>query len=201
MYFHRGNKIKSSQQICLEGIRKTIDILQCTICNPNVHLTITNNLIDNHEESIDKINLLNRPPIRKYYSSDSKPLREYTYKEGNRLLNEMAKDRNLFINLYNDKQSSAGLDKAKIVAESAISAIEFKLQFHHKTECIHTDEKTTRKHLTCTPEMDRATLVHIAEQELMDLQKLSPKENNVEVIQNSKSSFIIDSLHRFCIDL
>jgi hypothetical protein len=110
MYFHRANKIKSGQQVCLEGIRKTIDILQCTICNSTVHLTITNNLIDNQEKQIDKINLLNRPPIRKQLPSVELPLTEYTDKEENRLLNEMTKDRKLFINLYKDKQSSAGLE-------------------------------------------------------------------------------------------
>lgn len=110
MYFHRANKIKSGQQVCLEGIRKTIDILQCTICNSTVHLTITNNLIDNQEKQIDKINLLNRPPIRKQLPSVELPLTEYTDKEANRLLNEMTKDRKLFINLYKDKQSSAGLE-------------------------------------------------------------------------------------------
>jgi hypothetical protein len=110
MYFHRANKIKPGQQICLEGIRKTIDILQCTICNPNVHLKITNNLIDHQEKSIDKINLLNRPPLRQYLSPIEAPLTKYTDKEANRLLKDMAKDRKLFLNLYNNKQSSAGLN-------------------------------------------------------------------------------------------
>jgi hypothetical protein len=77
------------------------------------------------------------------------------------------------------------LDKAKIYAENAISAVEFQLQFLHKTECFHVDNKTIQKHLTCTSEMDRAILIRIAEQELIDIQKLSPKEKNVEVVHRT----------------
>lgn len=61
MYFHRANKIKPAQQICLEGIRKITDILECTICNSNIHLTITNNLNNNN----------NNKQSRKSFSSPS----------------------------------------------------------------------------------------------------------------------------------
>jgi len=108
MYFHRANKVKPAQQICLEGIHKTTEILECTICNPNIHLTITSNLINNKEKLINQINLLNRPPIRKQIPSIELPLTEYTDQDANRLLIEIAKDRKLLINLYTDKQSSAG---------------------------------------------------------------------------------------------
>jgi hypothetical protein len=109
MYFHRANKVKPAQQICLEGIHKTTEILECTICNPNIHLTITSNLINNNKEKqINQINLLNRQPIRKQIPSIELPLTEYTDQDANRLLIEIAKDRKLLINLYKDKQSSAG---------------------------------------------------------------------------------------------
>jgi hypothetical protein len=111
MYFHRANKIKPAQYICLEGIRKSTEILECTICNPNIHLTITSNLINIKEKPIDQTNLLNRPPIRKELPSIEPPLTEYTDKEATRLLNEIAKDRKLLINLYTDQQSSPGLSE------------------------------------------------------------------------------------------
>lgn len=110
MYFHRANKVKPGQAICLEGIRKTTEILQCTICNPNIHLTITGNLMHAQEKPINKGGLLNRPPIRKALPSAELPLTEYTDKDANRLLNEVAKDRKLLIDLFTDKQPSAGLD-------------------------------------------------------------------------------------------
>jgi hypothetical protein len=109
MFFHRANKVKPAQQTCLDGIRKGTEILQCTICNPNIHLTITGNLVNIKEEKIIKVNLLNRSPIRRQLPSFEMPLTEYTDKEANRLLVEIAKDRKLLINLYTDKQSSAGL--------------------------------------------------------------------------------------------
>jgi len=109
MYFHRANKIKPAQQICLEGIRKATEILECTICNPNIHLTITSDLIHMKQKQINKISLLNRSPIRKQLPSVEIPLTEYTDKEANRLLIEVAKDRKLLINLYTDKQPTTGL--------------------------------------------------------------------------------------------
>jgi hypothetical protein len=112
MYFHRANKIKPAQMTCLEGIRKTTEILECTICNPNIHLTITNYLITNKEQQKNKTNLLNRPPIRKQLPSMDIPLTEYTDKEANRLLIEVAKDRKLLIDIYTNKQSSAGLNSS-----------------------------------------------------------------------------------------
>ena len=108
MYFHRANKVKPNQQLCLEGIRKTSEILQCTICNPDIHLTITSNLIHMKEKPITKPNLLNRPPIRKEFSSIESPLTEYADQEAIRLLNEVAKDRKLLIDLYTDNQASTG---------------------------------------------------------------------------------------------
>jgi hypothetical protein len=110
MYFHRANKVKPAQQTCLEGIRKATEILECTICNPNIHLTITTDLITNKEQQINKTNLLNRPPIRKQLPSIEIPLTEYTDKEANRLLIEVAKDRKLLIDIYTNKQPSSGLD-------------------------------------------------------------------------------------------
>jgi len=109
MYFHRANKIKPAQQICLEGIRKATEILECTICNPNIHLTITSDLIHMKQKQINQISLLNRSPIRKQLPSVEIPLTEYTDKEANRLLIEVAKDRKLLINLYKDKQPTTGL--------------------------------------------------------------------------------------------
>jgi hypothetical protein len=73
------------------------------------------------------------------------------------------------------------LDKAKIEAHQTISIIESQLKCLDKAECLHNNEKITRKHLTCTPDMDRKTLVRIAEEELMYLQKLSSKEKSIEV--------------------
>ena len=109
MYFHRANKIKPAQQTCLEGIQKATEILECTICNPTVHLTITNNLMHPKGKPRPKANLLSRPPIRKRLPSSEIPLTEYTNKEANRLLVEVAKDRRLLLDLYGDNQSSAGL--------------------------------------------------------------------------------------------
>lgn len=109
MYFHRANKVKPAQQTCLEGIEKTTEILECTICNPNIHLTMTNNLINSQDNIINTPNLLNRPPIRKQLPSTDLPLTEYTNKEANRLLAEVANDRRLLINLFHDKQPSVGL--------------------------------------------------------------------------------------------
>ena len=64
MYFHRANKIKPAQLTCLEGIQKATEILECTICNSNIHLTITGNLIHSKEKQSKQIDLLRRPPIR-----------------------------------------------------------------------------------------------------------------------------------------
>lgn len=111
MYFYRANKIKPTQQICLEGIEKTKEILQCTICNHSVQLTITNDLTRINEQQITKVNsnLLHRLPIRKEISTIEQPLTEYTDREADRLLLEIAKDRQLLINVYKDSQLSAGL--------------------------------------------------------------------------------------------
>ncbi len=73
------------------------------------------------------------------------------------------------------------MDKAKIEAHQAISIIESQLKFRDKAECLHVDEKLTREYITCTPEMNRTTLARIAEEELMYLQKLPPKEKSIEV--------------------
>jgi hypothetical protein len=43
------------------------------------------------------------------------------------------------------------------------------------------NENNTRERIKCKLEMDRTTLARIAEEELMYLQKLSPKEKSVEV--------------------
>lgn len=108
MYFYRANKIKPAQQTCLEGIRKATEILECTICNSNIHLTITSNLIRSKEKQSNEIDLLRRPPIRQQLPSIELPLTQYTNREANKLLIEVAKDRKLLIDLYTDKQASAG---------------------------------------------------------------------------------------------
>lgn len=110
MYFHRANKVKPGQEICIEGIRKTTEILECTICNSQVHLTITSNLINLKEQQTEKdTNLLNRSPISKTLPSNQIPLTKYKNKEANRLLIEVAKDRKLLVDIYKDTQSTVGL--------------------------------------------------------------------------------------------
>ncbi|CAF1007480.1 unnamed protein product [Rotaria sordida] len=196
MYFHRANKVKPAQQTCIEGIRKTTEILECTICNPHIHLTITSNLANIQDKEINKTNLLNRPSIRKPLPSIEIPLTEYTDKEANRLLIEVAKDRKLLINLYKDKQPSVGftgLDKAKTDAHQAISIIESQLKFLDKAECLRVDENRTRENMMCTSETDRTTLARIAEEELMYLQKLPSKEKSIEILYRSMK--IINCLH------
>ncbi|CAF1042342.1 unnamed protein product [Adineta steineri] len=188
LYFHRANKIKPAQQTCLEGIRKATEILECTICNPNIHLTITSNLINIKPKQLNKTNLLNRLPIRKQLPSIEKPLTEYTDNEANRLLVEVAKDRKLLIDLYTDKQPSTGftgLNKAKIEAYRAISIVEAQLKFFDKAECVHNDQLVNRENLICTSKMDRTTLVRMVEEELMYLHKLSSKEKNMEILYRS----------------
>ncbi|CAF4374335.1 unnamed protein product, partial [Rotaria sp. Silwood2] len=196
MYFHRANKVKPAQQTCIEGVRKTTEILECTICNPHIHLTITSNLVNIQDKQINKTNLLNRPPIRKPLPSIEIPLTEYTDKEANRLLIEVAKDRRLLINLYKDKQSSVGftgLDKAKTDAHQSISIIESQLKFLDKAECLHVNENFSRENIICTSETDRTTLARIAEEELMYLQKLPSKEKSIEILYRSMK--IINCLH------
>jgi len=73
------------------------------------------------------------------------------------------------------------MDKAKSEARQAISIIEAQLKFLDKAECLHIDEDVTRENLICTSEMDRTALARIAEEELMYLQKLPPKEKSMEV--------------------
>ncbi|CAF3707789.1 unnamed protein product [Rotaria sp. Silwood1] len=196
MYFHRANKVKPAQQTCIEGIRKTTEILECTICNSHIHLTITSNLVNIQDKKINKINLLNRSPIRKSLSSIKIPLTEYTDKEANRLLIEVSKDRKLLINLYKDKQPTVGftgLDKAKTDAHQAISIIESQLKFLDKAECLHVNENLTQENIICTSETDRTNLARIAEEELMYLQKLPPKEKSIEILYRSMK--IINCLH------
>lgn len=110
MYFYRANKIKPNQQICLEGIDKTTEILQCTICNRSTQLTITNDLTNINDQKVKPINsnLLHRSPIRKQTTTIERPLTEYTDREANRLLLEIGKDRKLLVHLYTDQQLSAG---------------------------------------------------------------------------------------------
>lgn len=109
MYFHRANRIKPGQTICLEGIAKSTEILQCTICHSNLHLSMTKHFIDKQEKPIDQISLLNRPPIRKVILPVKQSLTEYTDEDANRLLNEVSKDRQVLIDLVTDEQSSTGL--------------------------------------------------------------------------------------------
>ncbi|CAF3438699.1 unnamed protein product [Rotaria socialis] len=197
MYFHRANKVKPAQQTCIEGIRKTTEILECTICNPHVHLTVSNNLVNVQEKQIEQnANLLNRPPIRKSLPSIEIPLTEYTNREANRLLIEVAKDRKLLINLYNDKQPSVGFtgfDKAKAEAHQAISIIESQLKFLDKAECLHVDGNLKRENMICTSEIDRSNRVRMAEEELMYLQKLPSKEKSTEILYRAMK--IINCLH------
>ncbi|CAF1655211.1 unnamed protein product [Rotaria magnacalcarata] len=197
MYFHRANKVKPAQQTCVEGIRKTTEILECTICNPHVHLTVSNNLVNVQEKKIEQnVNLLNRPPIRKSLPSIEIPLTEYTNREANRLLIEVAKDRKLLINLYNDKQPAVGFtgfDKAKAEAHQAISIIESQLKFLDKAECLHVDENLRRENMICTSEIDRSNRVRMAEEELMYLQNLPSKEKSTEILYRAMK--IINCLH------
>ena len=112
MYFHRANKVKSSQPTCLDGIRKATEILECTICNPNVRLTIGSNAATKVEPSTPHSSLLDRPPIRKPAPAIDLPLTAYTDHEANRLLFAIGKDRKLLIDLYRDKQTLAGWSRS-----------------------------------------------------------------------------------------
>lgn len=127
MYFHRANRIKPGQTICLEGIDKSTEILQCTICNSNLHLTMTKNFIDTQDKSTEHISLLNRPPIRKPIPPVEQVLTKYTNEDANRLLNEVGKDRQVLIDLVMDEQSSAGWSELFLFlfVESFLSLIRF----------------------------------------------------------------------------
>ena len=70
-------------------------------------------------------------------------------------------------------------------ARQAISIVESQLKFLDKAECLPVKDETTRENLLCTDGMDRATLIHVAEQELTYLQKLPPKEKSMEVDVNA----------------
>lgn len=125
MYFHRANRIKPGQMICLEGIDKSTEILQCTICNPNIHLSLTNNLIHLQEKPTDETNLLNRPPVRKPVPSIEQPLTEYTNRDADRLLTVVARDRKLLLDLVKDEQCPTGLDEIIIVVDIFIFSNRF----------------------------------------------------------------------------
>ncbi|CAF0877773.1 unnamed protein product [Adineta ricciae] len=121
------------------------------------------------------------PPIRQQLSPTELPLTRYTNREASKLLIEVAKDRKLLIDLYTDKQASSGftgLDKAKMEAHKAISIVESQLKYLDKAECLRSNEKISQDNPLCTSEMDRTTLIHIAEQELICLQKLPSKQKN-----------------------
>ncbi|CAF0937338.1 unnamed protein product [Didymodactylos carnosus] len=185
MYFHRANKIKPQQPNCVEGIRKATEILECTICSPHAKLTISGdlNFFKNEEKSVP--NIRSRPPIRRQSSTPPVVLTEYSKKEANRLLIEIAKDRKLLLNLCTDLQPIAGftgLQKAKEEARQAIFITEAQLKFLDKAECLHVDEQKVRSYLNCLPGMDRLTLIRFAEEELMHLQKLSSKEKSMEIL-------------------
>ena len=173
MYFHRANKAKPGQQVCLDGIRKTTEILDCTICNPHINFILTNGSVNIKEEQINKTNLLNRPPIKKQLSSVEMPLTKYTDKETNRLLAQVAKDRKLLITLHSDQQPIAGLhvvynhlfhfylilqgfnglNKARIEARQAISILESQLKFLDKAECLHMNGNSAQKRMTYRSDM------------------------------------------------
>jgi hypothetical protein len=109
VYFHRANRIKSGQQTCLDGIRKATDILQCTICNTNNHLSMTIRTNSFKKmSSVDNDGLLNRPVIRRRLPSIPLPLTNYNDREVNRLLAEIGQDRQLLVNIDKDVQTSAG---------------------------------------------------------------------------------------------
>lgn len=115
MFFHRANKIKASQQTCLDGIRKATEILQCTICNKNVRLTVKNdqmNSIENDSKT-QHVELFHRKPIRRISSAIDSPLTKYSDRETNRLLIQVAKDRKLLIDLSKDNQSLLGKNQRK----------------------------------------------------------------------------------------
>lgn len=115
MFFHRANKIKAAQQTCLDGIRKATEILQCTICNKNVHLTVKNDQINSirNDSKTRHVELLHREPIRRVASPIDSPLTKYSDRETNRLLIQVAKDRKLLIDLSKDNQSSLGKSQTK----------------------------------------------------------------------------------------
>jgi hypothetical protein len=76
------------------------------------------------------------------------------------------------------------LTKAKTEARQAITIVESQLKFLDKSECLHRDENTPREHMICPSDIDRNILAHIAEEELMYLQKLPSKETSMEVNKN-----------------
>ncbi|CAF0877752.1 unnamed protein product [Adineta ricciae] len=128
------------------------------------------------------------PPIRQQLSPTELPLTRYTNREASKLLIEVAKDRKLLIDLYTDKQASSGftgLDKAKMEAHKAISIVESQLKYLDKAECLRSNEKISQDNPLCTSEMDRTTLIHIAEQELICLQKLPSKQKSMEILYRS----------------
>lgn len=91
------------------------------------------------------------------------------------------------------------MNKAKAEARQTISIVESQLKFLDKAECLHNKKNLTRKHIKCTPEMDRTTLARIAEKELIYIQNLPAKENSIEVKKFLFSSVRIFS-YRFYID-
>jgi hypothetical protein len=86
------------------------------------------------------------------------------------------------------------LNKAKIEAHQAISIVESQLKFLDKAECLDGNENTVRERLTCTSEMDRTTLIRIAEEELIYLQKLPSKEKSIEVQKYPIQSSLVFSV-------
>lgn len=93
------------------------------------------------------------------------------------------------------------MDKAKTEAYQAISIIESQLKYLDKAECLRANNKISQENPLCTLEMDRTTLIHIAEQELHYLQKLPSKEKSMEV--NHCLTRILDRISlysRFFID-
>ncbi|CAF1051525.1 unnamed protein product [Adineta ricciae] len=128
------------------------------------------------------------PPIRQQLPSIELPLTQYTNKEANKLLIEVAKDRKLLIDLYTDKQASSGftgLDKAKMEAYHAISIVESQLKYLDKAECLRPNDKISQDNPLCTSGMDRTALIYIAEQELIYLQKLPSKQKSMEILYRS----------------
>lgn len=109
MYFHRANRIKSGQVESLQGIEKATEILRCTICNENLQLTTKSSFLSTtNDDEKTRHFLFNRPAIRKILPPIQSTLTNFKNREANRLLAEIAKDRQLLIKLSNDEQNSDG---------------------------------------------------------------------------------------------
>lgn len=94
-----------------------------------------------------------------------------------------------------------GLDRAKTEARQAISIVESQLKFLDQAECLQRNETSARVDLVCSSNLDRASQIRIADEELKYLQQLSSKEKTMEVKREcfrSRKELFLTS--RFCIE-